>query len=263
MLELLNFGLVYHFGLVEYRLDPGIFSVRVGSGAALPIIIIMYLVLIAAGYLLGSLNAGIIISRLAYRDDIRNHGSGNAGMTNMLRTYGKSAAAVTFLCDGMKTVIAVFIGVILFGNHDGPMALFAGPYVGGLASIVGHAFPVYYNFKGGKSVAATLFMVLCTAPFVALICLLIFIIIVAWTKYISLGSVMAVMIYPMVLNRLTGIGLHNLIAVVIMLLVMFLHRGNISRLGAGIENKIDLKSKKKKNTAEADNPVSSPEEGEK
>jgi len=244
MQELLNFGLVGKFEWIEYKFEGNVFALRDGSGEMVSIML-MYLLVIIAGYLLGSLNAGIIISKLAYRDDIRKYGSGGAGATNMLRTYGKGAAAVTFLLDGIKTVIAVLIGVLIFGNHSASVSIFAGPYIGGLASIAGHAFPVYYKFKGGKSVAATFFMVLCTAPLVALICLAIFIMVVSWTKYVSVGSMMAVIVYPLMLNRLTVIGLHNLIAIIVMLLVVFLHRENIKRVWAGKENKISFKSKKK------------------
>ena len=257
MLELLEFGLVH-----KYEFSAAI-------------TVTGYLIVILSGYLLGSLNAGIIISKLAYRDDIRNHGSGGAGATNMLRTYGKSAAALTFFFDGFKTVIAVFIGIIFFGSSsdlvgvEGSMGLYvgiyvglyAGPYIGGLAAIIGHAFPVYYKFKGGKSVAATFFMVLCTEPVVAVACLLIFIAVVWWTKYVSVGSVMSVVVYPLILNRATGMGTHNLIAIFIMLLVAFLHRENIKRVWAGKENKISFKSKKK-NKAGAEEPVPSQEEEE-
>ena len=245
MQELFNFGLVSKFGLIEHGSEPGLFLLGVGSGVFLPIAA-LYLLLIIAGYLLGSLNAGIIISKLAYRDDIRKYGSGGAGATNMLRTYGKSAAAVTFMLDGIKTVAAVLIGVIFFGNNSDFITIFAGPYIGGLASIVGHSFPVYYKFKGGKSVAAAFFMVLCTQPFIALVCLAIFIGIVWSTKYVSVGSVMSIVVYPLILNRFTGIGLHNLIAVIIMVLIVLRHRDNIKRVWAGKENKISFRKKDKK-----------------
>jgi glycerol-3-phosphate acyltransferase PlsY len=237
----------------------------------------------AAGYFLGSLNAGIIISKLIYHDDIRKYGSGNAGMTNMLRTYGKPAAAATFIGDGLKTVIAVLIGALILGTHNVDFLIYegetystaaefalklrdlfgeetatvmlenvnaipnltfctgiAGMYIGGLASILGHAFPVYYNFKGGKSVTAAFFMVLCTNPLIALICLALFVIIVAWTKYISLGSIMAIIMYPLILNRIDGAGIHNLIAIVVMLLIIYWHRNNIKRIWDGTELKLNL-----------------------
>jgi glycerol-3-phosphate acyltransferase PlsY len=124
---------------------------------------------------------------------------------------------------------------------------YAGVYIGGMASLLGHAFPVYYGFKGGKCVASTFFMVLCTEPLIALVCLLFFIAVVAATKFISVGSLMSVIVYPLILNRWTGAGLHNLIAILAMLFVVYLHRQNIMRLINGKENKLEFK-KKKENT---------------
>jgi len=122
---------------------------------------------------------------------------------------------------------------------------FAGMYIGGLASLIGHAFPVYYGFKGGKCVASTFFMVLCTEPLIALICLMFFVVIVWVTKFISVGSIMCVIIYPLILYNWTDLGLHNLIAIVIMLFVVFLHRANIKRLINGQENKLSFRKKVK------------------
>ena len=243
---------------------------------------ISFFAVFAIGYLLGSLNFGIVISSAFYHDDVRRHGSGNAGMTNMLRTYGKLPAAATFAGDVLKTVVAVLVGALFLGSHntafyvkDGVIyssldkllkalsqlygdnipehipgvaayAGYAGMYIGGLAAIVGHAFPFYYKFKGGKSIAATFSMVLMTEPLAALICLMFFVAIVAATKYISLGSIMSAIVYPLVLYRLAGPGMHNIIAIFIMLFVVFLHRANIKKLLNGTENKLDLRSRKKK-----------------
>ena len=214
-------------------------------GSTLHLVIGVFAVLII-GYLLGSLNFGVIISKIFYHDDVRKHGSGGAGATNMLRTYGKFPAALTFLGDGLKAAVAVFIGAVFLGHNP----VYAGTYIGGLASVIGHAFPVYYKFRGGKGVASTFFMVLFTSPFVGLICLLIFIIVVAGTKFVSLGSIMAVLIYPLILNRMTGAGLHNLIAIFLALLIVYLHRANIMRLLNGKENKISFKGKKKEKEKE-------------
>ena len=212
-------------------------------------IILGILAVCVSGYLLGSLNFGVIISKVVYHDDIRKHGSKGAGATNMLRTYGKIPAAATFLGDGLKTAAAVLIGALLLGHNR----IYAGSYLGGMASIIGHAFPVYYGFKGGKGVASTFFMVLCTDPIIALICLIIFILIVVGTKFVSLGSIMSAVIYPLILNRLSGPGLHNLIAIFIMLFIMFLHRENIKRLVNGAESKISFKRKDKgKNTEKSE-----------
>ena len=242
-------------------------------------VIIGFFAVFVIGYLLGSLNFGVIISKLFYHDDVRNHGSGNAGATNMLRTYGKLPAVLTLVGDGLKTALAIWIGALFLGSHntgyfvhdknvyssiDGLLralsdlygenvpeqipgvvayAGYAGMYVGGLAAIVGHAFPVFYKFKGGKSVLAAFVTVLFTAPLVALICLMFFVTVVAVTKYVSLGSIMSVIIYPLVLYRMTGPGLYNLIAIFIMLFIVFLHRANILKLMNGKENKISFKKK--------------------
>jgi len=210
-------------------------------GSALYVGISFFAVLVM-GYLLGSLNFGVIISKVFYHDDIRKHGSGGSGATNMLRTYGKLPAAMTFLGDGLKAVAAVLAGAVLLGHNR----VYAGTYIGGVASLVGHAYPVYYGFKGGKSVAAAFFMVMCTEPIVGLICLAIFIVIVAGTKFVSMGSIMAVLGYPLLLYRMTGVGLHNLIAIFIALFIVYLHRANIMRLLNGQENKISFKKKEKR-----------------
>ena len=250
-------------------------------------VVISFFAVIIIGYLLGSLNFGVIISKVVYHDDIRRHGSKNAGATNMLRTYGKIPAAATFLGDGLKTALAVLIGALFLGTHNtafytqngviyqdsahllrhlqeiygnnipadlnisnipGLMSYmgYAGMYIGGLAAIVGHAFPVYYRFKGGKGVVSTAVMILCTEPVVFAILILIFICIVAVTKFISLGSIMGVLFYPFLLNRMTGFGLHNLIAVLITLFVLYLHRENIARLVNGTESKLSFGKKDKK-----------------
>ena len=205
------------------------------------------------GYLLGSINFALVISKVFYNDDIRNHGSKGAGMTNMLRTYGKKAAAFTLLGDILKTVVAVFIGALLLG---GALSAY-GSYYGGLASIIGHVFPLYYGFKGGKGVASAAAMVLFTDPVVFLILFVIFVAVVAMTKYISLGSIVAIMFYPIVLNRINMLlwpgeefvnlhaGQHTLIAFALGIFIVFLHRANIKRLRNGEENKVSFKSKKK------------------
>jgi len=207
-----------------------------------PHAVLFFIAALAAGYLLGGLNFGVIISKAFYHDDVREHGSKGAGMTNMLRTYGKLPAALTFLGDGAKAVVAVIIGSFLLGYDTA----FAGAYVGGLACILGHAFPVWYGFKGGRGIASGFFMVLCTAPVTGLICFALFLVIVAFTKYVSLGSVIAAVLYPILLYFMTGAGLHIAIAAFISAFVIYMHRNNIKRLIAGTENKIDFKKREMK-----------------
>ena len=246
MRELLNFGLIFREytggDLIPY--EGGTLIVhRFDNPTA--IMILGYLMLIAVGYLLGSLNSGIIISRLIYKNDIRNHGSGT-DLADIRRIYGNAAAVAAFVFDGVKTVAAIFIGMMVFGNHSDLVVRYAGPYIGGFAAAVGNAFPFYNKFKGGKAVAAICFMAFMTEPFAAVICLVVFIIVTLGTKYISLGFLISVMAYPMILHRLTGMGLHNVIAIAFMLTVVLLHRENIKSISAGTEKKLDLSWKKKK-----------------
>lgn len=206
------------------------------------LIIISVVAVFVIGYLLGSLNFGIIISKLFYKEDIRKYGSKGTGMTNMLRIYGKKPAALTLAGDALKAAVAVLIGALLLGDHVNGYAI-TGTYLGGFAAILGHAFPVYYGFRGGKSIAATAGMIICTDPIVFIIIFAIFVCIVAGTKFLSVGSIMGIMIYPLVLYRMTGAGFHTLVAMVVMLLVLFLHRENIKRLMSGKESKFSLGKK--------------------
>lgn len=188
-------------------------------------------------YLLGSLNFAIIISGKTYKQDIRQFGSKNAGMTNMMRTYGKRAAALTLLGDAMKAVVAGLVGYALLGN--------LGAYIAGCACVIGHMFPVFYKFKGGKGVVTTAVSILMCNPFVFLILLICFVAIVACTRYISLGSIMCMLVYPFMLNAvdtwLQGGCPYVLFALLTSVLVIFKHRDNIKRLRQGKENKFSFK----------------------
>jgi glycerol-3-phosphate acyltransferase PlsY len=143
-------------------------------------------------YLLGSINPAILISKVFYRQDIRNFGSGNAGTTNMLRTYGKGAALATFLIDLGKACVAVLLGRLIYGVDGSALA--------GFFVIIGHMFPLYYRFKGGKGVACLAMVVLTISPLTFVILLGIFVVIVAGTKFVSLGSVMCALLYPLILQ---------------------------------------------------------------
>lgn len=215
----------------------------------IPMLVICYLVTALAGYVLGSLNFAVIISHVKYHDDIRKYGSGNAGMTNILRTYGKGDAALTFLGDALKTAVAIVIGMILVGSLRG------GNYVAGFFAMMGHIYPCFFGFKGGKGVvtAATTILLLDARIFLILIAL--FIIIVAIWRYISLGSVVCAMLYPMlvyasnmVVFSKTGVSnpMSVIFALIMALFVIVLHRQNIERLMKGKESKISFKSKKDK-----------------
>ena len=182
-------GLRFILGLI-----PRIASTAPNETVSAIIVLVGVIICIAAPYLLGSMNFAIIISKSKYKSDIRSYGSGNAGMTNMMRTFGKTAAALTLTGDAAKALVSGFMGYLLLGYY--------GAYIAGLFCILGHMFPIYYKFKGGKGVVTAYVSILMCDPIVFLILLFIFVIIVLFTKYISLGSVMCMMLYPLVLDRI-------------------------------------------------------------
>ena len=212
-------------------------SATLSSGAIIGVWVTGFILCAVIAYLLGSLNFAIIISGRTYKQDIREYGSKNAGMTNMMRTYGKKAAGLTLLGDALKAVVAGLIGYAVLGQ--------LGAYVAGTACVIGHMFPVFYKFKGGKGVVTTAASVLMCNPFVFVIMLVIFVIIVAGTRYISLGSVMCMLMYPFVLNTidtwLSGGCPYVIFALLMAVLVIFKHRENIKRLRQGKENKFSFK----------------------
>ena len=199
-----------------------------------------FLVVALSSYLLGSCNFAIIISGKLYKEDIRTYGSGNAGMTNMLRTYGKGPAAMTLLADALKAVVSILIGRLIWG--------IIGAYVAGLACMLGHVFPAFYKFKGGKGVVVAAVTIFMTNWKVALILMLFFVVLVAGTKYISLGSVMCALLYPLILPRMLGNApqITILFSFGLMLIVVLKHSSNIKRLLNGTESKVSFTTKNKK-----------------
>ena len=200
--------------------------------------------IIVAAYLLGSINFAIIISGRTYKQDIRNFGSKNAGMTNMMRTYGKKAAGLTLGGDAFKAILSCLIGYTLLGQ--------LGAYIAGLFCICGHVFPVFYGFKGGKGVVTAAATILMCDPIIFVILLAMFVIIVAFTKFISLGSVMCMLLYPILLSTLsefankitTGEAIPSpyiIFPFMMMLIIVIKHWANIKRLLNGTESKFSFK----------------------
>ena len=224
----------------------GILNMMGVSGAiGVAISVSLYILTALIAYAFGSLNFGIIISKLIYHDDIRKYGSGNAGTTNMLRTYGKGAAIATILGDALKVVFAILIGNILVGS------LLYGGYVAGFFAVLGHVYPVYYKFKGGKGVVASAITILMNDWRVFLVVFGLFVIVVAIWKYISLGSILSAAIYPMVTYAASVAGgrpggLDVVFSFVLGVFVIILHRSNIQRLLDGKENKLSFKKTDKK-----------------
>ena len=196
-----------------------------------------------AAYLLGSVNCAVLFSTVFFGEDIRNHGSGNAGTTNMLRTYGAKAAALTFAGDILKGVFAVLLGRLFFSLLGVQAQQTYGAYLAGYIAIIGHMFPLYFRFRGGKGVATGLGAVCAINPPVFGVVFTVGILIAAISGYVSLASLSGAVLFPvllavsMLLNKGVVSLLELLLACGIALLVIYNHRQNIKRLLNGTENK--------------------------
>lgn len=200
-------------------------------------------------YLLGSLNFGILISRCFYRDDVRKHGSGNAGSTNILRTYGKKAAVLTLLGDMGKGVLAVVLGRALVSYAMGSSALgLYGGYVAAIFAVLGHLWPIWFGFKGGKGVAVAAGAILASNPVMFLALALVFFGFALTTRIVSLSSIMAAACYPIFTALYSWYKGHSILFVtvctgIMAALVIWMHRSNIKRLLNGTEYKFGEKKK--------------------
>jgi len=192
------------------------------------------------GYLLGSISTGVVLSKLFAKTDIRTQGSGNAGTTNMLRILGRKMALLTFVGDMLKGIIAVFIGKALVGGDLGGV-------VGVVGAVLGHYYPLYFGFKGGKGIATSFGSLLFVFPIQALIAFTVFLILVAVTHYVSVGSVAAAITLPLLVVLTTPYNLAVYVLVCgIGISVIWRHRANIVRLIQHKENKLDFRTLKKK-----------------
>lgn len=200
---------------------------------------IKFVFLAVVAYLLGSINGAIITSKYYYKKDIRDFGSGNAGLTNFYRVFGKYGAALVVVIDIMKSVIPVLLAGWVMGL-TGRWA--DGCAFAGFFAMLGHSYPIYYNFKGGKTVMAGGTIVWFVDWRVGIIVWAIFIIIVIITRYISLGSVIGGIMYPI---SLAAIGINSWFAVFMVALsgalLVFRHKENIKRIIKGTESKIKFK----------------------
>ena len=218
-------------------------------------LIIKYILIAVIAYLLGSLNFSIILSEVVKKKDIRDSGSGNAGATNMLRTYGKKAAVGTMIGDILKVALGI---IIAFAILDVPMKyIFSNPAdaaeiqrvmlykeFAGLFCVLGHIFPLYFKFKGGKGVAACTGMVIIVDWRIALILFVIFIGVILISKWISLGSIVIALLYPVLIFAFYKNFILAAVALLFTAIVIVVHRENIKRLAKGTENKISIKNKK-------------------
>ena len=210
------------------------------------------LICLAIGYVFGLIQTGYIYGKM-HNIDIRNHGSGNAGSTNVLRTLGPKAGLITLLGDCFKCVAAVLVVRGLF-MHSYPHILPLLSMYAGFGAVLGHNYPFYLKFKGGKGIAATSGMILATDLRMAGVCLLVFIVIVAVTRYVSLGSLVVTVLFMaqvLIAGQMGEFGLAQRylfemygICFLFVLSAFFKHRENIKRLRNGTENKIGAKKKK-------------------
>lgn len=205
-----------------------------------------YIIITILAYLIGSVNFSIIISKKIAGFDVREKGSGNAGTTNMLRSVGKKAAALTLLCDILKGVVAILIAILagkIIQNLNKALLV----QLAGIAVVLGHTFPIFFQFKGGKGVATSLGVLLMINWKIGLICLVFAVLLIALTQMVSLGSVGAAILYPVLVmfihtDYTVSEGTNYLIfAIILAVIVAFNHRENIKRLLEGKENKISFK----------------------
>lgn len=201
---------------------------------------------IVLSYLLGSINSALIVSRLLYQDDIRRHGSGNAGVTNMYRIYGRGPALITVLGDFSKAVLAVLIARVIFVRLGVAISHDPG-YLAGLFALIGHIFPLYFKFKGGKGVMPLIGVLILVSWQAFAVVVLITLPVVLLTRKMSLGSIVGSIVLPFATFGMASLLNQNALAptvyaIIFALIVIVAHRSNIKRLLAGTEKPVFPKS---------------------
>lgn len=195
-----------------------------------------------AAYLLGGMNGAIIASMNIFNKDVRHFGSGNAGLTNFTRTFGGKGVVLVLIVDIIKTIAAVMLGYWLLGMVGTPII---GKLFAGFCAMLGHVYPVYYRFHGGKAVLCAGTLVWLIDWRVALICWIVFLVVVVFTKYVSLGAICGTAFFPIGLLAFSYSGLAVILSLLCALLLIFAHRENIKRLRGGTESKLNLGGKPK------------------
>ena len=208
-----------------------------------------YIIIAVIAYLIGSINFSIILSKRMAGFDIREKGSGNAGTTNMLRAVGKKAAVITLICDILKGVVSILIAVLagkIVKNLDNDLLV----QLDGIFVIIGHTFPVFFKFKGGKGIATALGVLLMINWQIGLICLIFALVLMALTKMVSVGSIAAAILFPILVafidqNYIVQTSNSNwsylVFSIIVALLVIFNHRANVQRILNGTENRLSFK----------------------
>lgn len=202
----------------------------------------VYVTVAIVAYVIGSINFAVIFSRKFAGFDVREKGSKNAGTTNVLRTVGKKVAALTLLCDILKGVAAILVALLSQAMWSG-FDITVLKYIAGFMVIFGHTFPIFFEFRGGKGVATAIGVLLMLNWKIGLICLVFGLLIIAVSKMVSLGSIAAAVLFPVLSIFIGGnVGFVAItISFLIAALVVFNHRTNIKRLKQGKENKLSFK----------------------
>ena len=207
-----------------------------------------YIIVAIIAYAIGSINFSVIISRRIAGFDLRDKGSGNAGTTNVLRTVGKKAALITLVCDILKGIISIGIAYLIgkiVKDVDSAVLI----QIAGILVVLGHAFPIFFEFRGGKGVATSLGVLIMTNWQIGLICLIFALVIIVASRMVSLGAVGAAILFPILTLFIkehyiipNGGIKYFVFSLIMALIVIFLHRENIKRIKTGNENKISLKN---------------------
>ncbi len=211
----------------------------------------MRFAVLAIGYCLGLFQTGFLYGK-AHGIDIREHGSGNSGATNTLRTLGWKAGIITFAGDCLKAVLAVVLAKVLFGDSfDGDIKVLE--MYAGFGAVLGHNYPFYMKFKGGKGIACTAGVVIAVCPAAVPVCLTVFLLCLLLSKYVSLGSILMALLFIIQVILFNAYGIlgvteeyvleFNIIAFAFGALAIYRHKANIVRLANGTENKIGQKAK--------------------
>lgn len=211
---------------------------------------VIYIIMAIISYLIGSINFSVIFSKKMAGFDVREKGSGNAGSTNMLRSVGKKAALITLICDILKGVVSIGIAILL-GNIIANMNRELLLQIAGIAVVIGHTFPIFFGFKGGKGVATSLGVLLMSNWQIGLICLVFALVLMLLTRMVSLGSCAAAVLFPVltlfindnytVLTEGKNGNVYFIYSLLLAVIVLFNHRSNIKRILNGTENKIGSK----------------------
>lgn len=205
---------------------------------------LLYILIGIISYCLGSISFSVIFSKKLAGFDVREKGSGNAGSTNVLRTVGKKAAALTLICDILKGIIAVLLAYAfshIVEDANGALML----QIASVMVVVGHTFPVFFKFKGGKGIATSLGIIMLINYQIGLICLIFALLVMFLTKTVSIGSIMAAILFPvltlLIKDNYLIEGNYIIFGILLALIVIYNHRSNIKRLMNGEENKLGAK----------------------